>query len=107
LDEIAAAKRLQKQERNEALKQLLPSFVAASKEGQVTAYMSRACLVWCLRFPEPAEEEAFVHENFKEDPAYEEYIREARRKVSSNFTHLWLCAPADVFQSGCAGSSLG
>ena len=39
------------------LKQLLPSFVAASKEGQVAAYMSRACLVWFLRFPDPADEE--------------------------------------------------
>jgi hypothetical protein len=60
------------------LKQLLPSFVSAFKEGQVTAYMSRASLVWFFRFPDPTEEEVTVQENFKDDPAYEEYIREAR-----------------------------
>lgn len=64
------------------LKQLLPSFITASKEGQVTAYISRASLVWFLRFPDPAEDEVYVHENFKDDPTYEEHIREARRKAS-------------------------
>ena len=58
------------------LKRLLPSFVAASKEGQVTAYMSHACLVWFLHCPDPADEEVFVNQDFKDDPAYEEYILE-------------------------------
>ena len=88
------------------LKQLLPSFVAASKEGQVAAYMSRACLVWFLRFPDPADEEVFVNQDFKDDPAYEEYIREVRRKASPLINYV-LRALAEALRSGCAGSSPG
>ena len=65
------------------VKQLLPSFVAAYKEGgQVAAYMSCACLVWFLCFSDPTDEDVFVNQDFKYDPAYKGYIWEVCHKAS-------------------------
>ncbi|EDQ98984.1 uncharacterized protein LACBIDRAFT_318431 [Laccaria bicolor S238N-H82] len=87
LDEIAAAKRHRKWEQKDVLKQLLPSFVAASKEGQVTAYMSRACLVWF----------AFLSLQ----------MRRFSSMKSSKMTQLTRNTFGKRVVSGCAGSSPG